>query len=520
MRATARNIGWLGTVGLCLAVGAIAFGCGSDTEVTQPDPGTDGGDTDVSVDGTAGTAGSAGGAADAKPEVKVDCELNGVSCLDHGDCCSANCDPDTKTCANPPGLCKQPGEACVAGPECCSVVCQLGVCSSGECTSDNKPCGDNSECCSGKCGSTLDAGGATCVPLNPSCSTVGNECAQHTDCCSKFCYNAKCSGQPSFCTQLGEACLKDFECCTGICNIVTGENVGLCTMPQTPGVPGCLPAGSVCGAGAADAGTAFSDAGVPLCGGDCCSRSCAPYAPTGVLICQPPSGCRPTGEVCQNDTDCCGGPGLLGGNGSVKCSRTEGESVGRCNNGNACRGSGAICKPEGFSCNAENNCCTGNVNQVPSACKQDLLGIPRCAFAGECDPDAAVYQGQPCASSADCCGLSCVPNPNPVDGGSPFVCGDGKCVPAGGACTTDADCCPGLPCVLEPGSTHGVCGNTPDGGVPEGGVPDAGPLPDGAIPEASIPEAGCATYGQTCNTTADCCSGVPCTQGRCLYPVY
>jgi len=31
---------------------------------------------------------------------------------------------------------------------------------------------------------------------------------------------------------------------------------------------------------------------LPICGGECCSRACFPYGPTGVLICQPPSGCR------------------------------------------------------------------------------------------------------------------------------------------------------------------------------------------------------------------------------------
>jgi hypothetical protein len=28
----------------------------------------------------------------------------------------------------------------------------------------------------------------------------------------------------------------------------------------------------------------------------------------------------------------------------------------------------------------------------------------------------------------------------------------------------------------------------------------------------------CALYGQTSNGPADCCSGVPCTAGRCRYP--
>ncbi|MBX3224760.1 MAG: hypothetical protein KF795_29860, partial [Labilithrix sp.] len=63
-----------------------------------------------------------------------------------------------------------------------------------------------------------------------------------------------------------------------------------------------------------------------------------------------------------------------------------------------------------------------------------------------------------------------------------------------------------------PGSAKGVCGGTilPDGGVSDAGT-DAGGgnLPDGGT---------CALYGQTCTESGDCCSGVPCTGGRCRYP--
>jgi hypothetical protein len=212
-----------------------------------------------------------------------------------------------------------------------------------------------------------------------------------------------------------------------------------------------------------------------------------------VLVCQPPSGCRPTGETCRDDSDCCGSDG---------CSKTPGEPVGRCDNGNACRPAGAVCKLATSSCNAENNCCAGNVNQDPTVCQQDLLGIPRCTGVGDCT-DAGPFEGLECATSADCCGLPCVPNADP--NGPPFVCGS-SCVPEGGSCSTDADCCSSLPCIAPPGSTEGICGSPQDGGVPDSGVPDGGPE--------------CAYYGQQCTQDEDCCNDVPCTQGRCLYPVY
>jgi hypothetical protein len=176
-----------------------------------------------------------------------------------------------------------------------------------------------------------------------------------------------------------------------------------------------------------------------------------------------------------------------------------------------------------MSCNAENNCCSGNVNQNPFACQQDILGIPRCTMVGQPCPDSGSKAGQACASSADCCGLACVPNPVfTADAGvPPFVCG-GECVGSGGMCTTTADCCPGLPCTIPPGSTRGVCGRPPtgDGGGPTG---DATPPPgsDADIPD--VPSDGskppCAEYGQVCTSNGDCCNGVPCFEGRCIYVI-
>jgi hypothetical protein len=170
---------------------------------------------------------------------------------------------------------------------------------------------------------------------------------------------------------------------------------------------------------------------------------------------------------------------------------------------------GAICKLATMSCNAENNCCAGNVNQNPYVCQQDILGIPRCTLGGDA-----------CATSADCCGLPCVPNPSWVVGSTtvpPFVCG-GICVGVGGACTTTADCCPGLPYIAPPGSTRGTCGGGPppsgDGGTNPppgdgGGNPPPPPPPgDGGPP--------CADYGQVCSVSSDCCSGIPCNRGRCV----
>ena len=222
-----------------------------------------------------------------------------------------------------------------------------------------------------------------------------------------------------------------------------------------------------------------------------------------MLICQPASGCRPVGDVCKADSDCCGGPGVPGPapkGGAVKCNITAPNVLGVCANPTGCKPNGDICRLPTNQCNADDACCSG-VGQPNNPCKQDLLGVPRCADV------TCVQAGQGCATSADCCnGVPCVPNPNYVPGGSApeFVCGATKCVPTAGGCTTNADCCPGNYCTLPPGSSKGTCSPlTPPPG-PDGGVPaDAGT---------------CSLYGQTCTTTADCCNGVPCVGGRCLSP--
>jgi hypothetical protein len=492
------------------------------------------------------TDGTAPDVSDVTIEPKAGCSLVGEVCLIHSDCCTANCDPQTKICANPIGVCQPAGAGCTIPTDCCTTVCSGGVCGAAVCISDHQPCLLPEECCSGQCQGATESGLA-CEPLNPICSTVGNVCNAHTDCCSDFCNNGRCSGQPSFCTQTGDACSSDYQCCGGICTRGDGSVMGICSVPEASGVGNCRLAGEVCGAGAVDGGVNYSEAGIPECGGDCCSRSCAPYGPTGVMICQPPSGCRPLGEICRDDPDCCGSAGLPDGTKSdVHCSKDTGASVGRCDHGNSCNPAGEICRLAISTCQASDKCCAGTVQTHPAVCMQDLLGIPRCRYdINECS-DAESYQGKACASSADCCGLACVPNPEATDAGdaglSPLICGD-LCVQQGGVCTSDADCCPGLPCVALPGSTVGICGYVPpppDGGVPDGSTPDSevppdGTVPDGTVPpdsavpdgnvsDASVPDVAadvprpCSLYGQTCQVTADCCNAVPCTNGRCVFP--
>ncbi|HLK39947.1 MAG TPA: hypothetical protein VKU41_24495, partial [Polyangiaceae bacterium] len=234
--------------------------------------------------------------------------------------------------------------------------------------------------------------------------------------------------------------------------------------------------GTVCG------GVASADAGPPACGGGCCSRLCAPYGPTGVLVCQPASGCHVVGDACRQDSDCCySAPGA--------CNISPPNVLGNCRNPLSCKPNGDVCRLATMSCNASCDCCSGNCHK--DTCRPDSVGVPRCTGS------SCVGAGLQCSSSADCCNLApCVPNPGAGSGGPQFVCSGQACVPACGACTINADCCAGESCIVPVGATQGTCG--PCGG--SGG--DAGT---------------CALYGQNCAVDSDCCDGVPCTSNHCQY---
>jgi hypothetical protein len=398
------------------------------------------------------------------------------------------------------GACLKFGSACKLASDCCSSVCTSNVCEFPACTSDGLACTSGSQCCSGICGS-----GGTCTPLSGTCKTLGNACTTSTDCCSGLCAGGVCSAS-SFCEQNGDICIAGSDCCGGVCDIKSGASVGTCAQPPA-GASNCTAVdGTLCGGIIGDGGTILNEAGLPSCGGACCSRLCAPFGPTGVLICQPATGCHVVGDLCTKDSDCCGSAGLPGEpKKPVTCSITPPDTVGICRNPMMCKPNGDICKLSFMSCNASCDCCSGNCETMDT-CRQDLDGVPRCTGA------KCVDAGASCASSADCCdGLPCVPDPTYVDGGTghPYICGSTPCVNSCGLCTTTADCCPGTSCVLPIGSATGVCGPcVPDGGPGDGGGKDGSTM-DGGTKDSGPPP--CSMYGQKCTMSSQCCSGVPCS---------
>jgi hypothetical protein len=385
-----------------------------------------------------------------------------------------------------PPTCLKLGFACKASNECCTSNCVQGSCQPPICVSDGLACGQNTDCCSGTCT------GGKCAALSNKCKTLGNSCKVGSDCCSSYCLNGTCS-QSSYCGQTGDICTQGSDCCGGSCTIAMGKIFGICSQPQAIGAQCSLIDGLVCGGTSADGGVTYVDGGLPLCGGACCSRACAPWGPTGVLVCQPASGCHPVGNTCVTGADCCGGTGM---NPTVQCNKANpNDPLGVCSNPQGCKPNGDICRLKTNQCNATDNCCSGNVQQFDT-CKQDNNGVPRCSFK---KGDPCVPSNGACSSSADCCNLyPCVPNPN---GNPPFTCYPQPCVPSAGDCTTDADCCVGNHCYIQQGLTKGKCYSLsiPDGGVADGGTP-------------------CALYDQLCSVSGDCCNGVPCNNGHCVIP--
>lgn len=428
-----------------------------------------------------GALASDGGASLPPPSA---CGRIGDACKSIADCCSGLCDTGSKTCVSSLQMCAGESDACAAPTDCCNLHCRADeTCDKNACVSDADACSDDEDCCGRSC---VDG---ACAALNLECRTSGNACSDSTQCCSGLCKDDRCQLAASFCIQEGDICARATDCCTGRCDIAADRDVGVCGPPPS-GASFCSDGieGSVCGA----------------CN-ECCSRLCAPYGPTGVNVCQPASGCHVTGDFCRSDKDCCGHAGTgLPGEGHVTCQKEAGSDLGICRNPNACNPQGNVCHFKDYMCDvssARANCC-GGLGAKGGVCQLDGLGVPRCNGLGdECIPSGGV-----CASADDCCdGLPCVPN----DEGELFCYdppGSEPCVPAEGPCTINADCCPGGTCVRPVGSTDGTCTPTepppPDGGTGK----DAGTTPE------------CAEYGQICDTGADCCNDVPCTNGICRVP--
>ncbi|NMC69844.1 MAG: hypothetical protein GYA57_07215 [Myxococcales bacterium] len=379
----------------------------------------------------------------------------------------------------PPDGCLDVGQPCTDPTQCCGGVCYRGFCSTttGTCEAAGEECIAPSDCCSGRCETEAD-GVRRCQ--NTTCTPAGEACEAAYECCSLYCLDGACA-EDGRCAQVGDPCEEALDCCSNVCTggacqasaglcLPLGEacGAGTCCSRQCETLPDgdtmcvgnytCRPPGEICRSDdecctmSCDRGvcmefTNCAVVGIPCTGfRECCSGACVESG-VGTPTCQYLSGCRPVNEICFTDDDCCSGG----------CQpSTDDPEVFRCHHPAGCLGDGEVC----FTGSA-NNCCSGRRN-----CRPTLAGVSRCYAVpeGECIAD-----GQACTFNDECCCGLCA-----ADASGARVCCPGgiTCVPVDGPCTADVDCCDGY-CVA------GSC--TSD-------------------------ERPCVPYAGPCTTDADCCS--------------
>jgi hypothetical protein len=397
--------------------------------------------------------------------------------------------------------CGLAGASCRSAADCCGLGCVSGKCAAVACLSDGTSCASGGQCCSTICGA-----GGTCSPLNTTCKTAGNACMSGAECCNGTCnasHQCASPGEVSYCSQVGDICRADGECCTGVCIVAAGALAGTCAIISTS----CQIDGTVCDG----------------CG-SCCSHFCGPYGAGGPKICQPASGCHVQGDLCRQDSDCCGGDVTSGlpGAGLIKCELDPvyGSRIGTCGgprasncpNGtptckNSCNPEGDICHftdtavCQGATTSKRDDCCACISSK--ECCQLDPTGIPRCNALAAC-----VLVGGNCSFSGECCNHApCLPDPAT----GRLTCGS-TCARLGEECTTNGDCCTGMLCQVSPGSLAGTCFIPPPPLVPDAGVPE----PDAGVPEVGGTDAAppiCAYYGQACSVSTPCCAGTSCVNG-------
>jgi hypothetical protein len=207
--------------------------------------------------------------------------------------------------------------------------------------------------------------------------------------------------------------------------------------------------------------------------------------------------CRPTFEACDNDGECC----------TFRCDRT-GTGPQRCLPIGGCRTSGYHQTTRGGDISNEwGELCTRNEECCSDRCEADPEGILRCrkrmGHPGQNEPEpVCLPAGELCENDAHCCGRRCLQlrEDPPVGPQFPKRCSDLDCDPssdpmccfaAGEECADPSECCGGV-CLLHPDGAY-RCGPPPPIDTPDGGIPYM-----------------CVPRGGDCTTDADCCDMLPC----------
>jgi hypothetical protein len=178
--------------------------------------------------------------------------------------------------------------------------------------------------------------------------------------------------------------------------------------------------------------------------GDPCStdeQCCALHCNAGGY-CETPSWCKPVFEPCDTELDCC----------SYRCTRDE-AAFKRCEPIGGCRPSGPVETPLnvinqfGEVCSSDDQCCSG-------LCGMDADGRDRCQKRGNPDCDepnpVCLPQGELCETDCECCGGLRCDRPRPDDALGPFP---KRCIGTGGMCVADGGLC-GDPASAATGSAR------------------------------------------------------------------
>ncbi len=286
-------------------------------------------------------------------------------------------------------------------------------------------------CCSGTCSGDPLA----CEGDGDECGATREMCTSDRECCSTTCTDGRCAAL-SLCRPAGEPCVTPEQCCGLLCTD------GYCQTPLY-----CLPTFEPCD----------ND-------NECCSFRCSSCT-VGPPRCLPIGGCRTSGyhqttmggdvpnewgELCTRDEECC----------SRRCT-LDPENIFRCQKRMGHPGQDEPeprCLPSGELCENDSHCCSGSCLQLRDDPPTGPQFPKRCTNLDcdpRADPDCCIEDGELCSDPAECCGDICLLHPDgefrcgipPTPGDAGVGLDGGVCVPRGGDCTTDSDCCESYTCI-------------------------------------------------------------------------
>lgn len=284
---------------------------------------------------------------------------------------------------------------------------------------------------------------AKCPQLGKNCGLVSDGCEGILDCgsCSNgqncggsgipnVCGTAPCT--PKTCTQLGKNCGSVPDTCG------TLLQCGTCSAPNTCGGGGQP---NVCGCTSESDADFCSRLGKNcgyVSGTDNCGRS---RTSVNCGTCTSPETCGGAGtlnvcgvctpKTCDQLGKNCGSV-FDGCGGTLDCGTCSGGLA--CNSSNIC----VACTDAGSSCGSGNVCCGG------TTCGYQ--------YGATCNRLCCVPNGGACTQDLDCCGTQCQTNPAGCSAACPPRCVNSKCcTPRFYACRTASDCCSGI-------CTQGTCG--------------------------------------------------------------